>query len=348
MSSAQLLKRPLRYIPADSVMTWGNDASNFLQLALSVAPDANPFVARLTVDDWKKRSKLLKAWEKERGERNLIGGTGHETNEGQTLAAAANYGRAAKLLLLTGRAEMADFMERSLYNALLATALDSSALSLERSVAAGILGGAGGQMYALDGNALYVNFYANSTARIPYGGGRGFVLDQITIFPSFGEVKFRFTRLPRSGERIRLCFRAPQWSGGINEIRINGHEIEKPVLSEAGYYEIERAWYSQDELRVVFPLSRNEAQPNRVERKGMVSLQYGPFVYAFTPMEPDKALPSRCSLLPTAKFSHTELLSQAGGTIFRSDLQQGAVQVPFLAIPYADAREGGVLWMEQR
>lgn len=392
--SQERLRKPLVFVPADSVMTWGAaggtaDVANLRLLAVNAAPEAVPFVHRLTKKDWKDFKTLAKRWRNELlPAMNAAGGAGDEMREPQTVAAAANYNVAAKLLRMTGHGAYAGAMERALYNALLRAVTDTTNAvggSIDRRLAAGILFASPGMIYALGDETLYVNFYTNSTARIPWGK-RTLTIDQVTHYPAEGEVRLCFNGIGRrKGERIRLLLRLPDWAfdakaddglfavfrpekqsgrqgatlvrpnGEGIEVRVNGHEVEAKVTPE-GYLEIDREWMSQDEVRLVLPMTRRNNAPLLLQPRGLQGRQkvsamhYGPFVYAlrsdaptplpdcyYPPAHPAKIAPE-ATMLGLPAFE---------GRVYKdrgTPADAAAPAVDFRAVPYAEAPDGAEVW----
>ena len=154
------LKKPLRFVEGDSVITWGYDGRDFRRTALTTSPTAQAFPIRLTRDAWNKRKATYTHWKKTADQRNLVGGVGDEQTESQGMAAARWVEQAQWLYLMQGDAAYIDCMERALFNAVMHTAQDSTELagSIDRKIAASQLLTAPAWMYATQGTTdLYVN-----------------------------------------------------------------------------------------------------------------------------------------------------------------------------------------------
>lgn len=295
------LKRPLRFVPADSVVTWNYDGRDFREMALQADSTVRPSLRGVTRETWKQRKRLRKAWLADAPQRNVVGGRGNARREPQALSALADLTRGAQLFLMQGHAATADHYERALYNAALHTLADTSERqgTWEKMAAAQMLAELPGLMYATGGEAeLYVNLYTNAVATVHAGGAR-FQIDQITEMPLAGSVRLRLMAL-KEPVRLRFHLRMPDWtglrpdtefafSGGerqVPTVYVNGHELEDGTPDERGYVVIDRTWRSMDEIYIDFPLRAqfvrrradlpaDEAAPVRDE----AVWQWGPLVY---------------------------------------------------------------------
>lgn len=82
------LKKPLRFVEADSVITWGYDGRDFRRTAFTTDSTAQPLPTRLTRSAWNNRKIAYQRWQETSSQRNLVGGVGDAQTESQGIAAA--------------------------------------------------------------------------------------------------------------------------------------------------------------------------------------------------------------------------------------------------------------------
>lgn len=217
----------LHFIPADSIVTWDSDVANLRNTALEASAHLTP---QYISADFSQGKMLQTSWEKEAGKHNM-----------NPFAIANRFTLAAKLLTLTADAKYALEMEQVIYKALLQQA-STPTLSAEKVTAAQTLLNAVGTMLATQGDTLYVNYYANSTATIPTSMG-SLQLDIVTGMPFHERVKFRFARMTQpKGMQVTICLRLPEgeWNDTSFPIYCNGHDT--PYHIEKGYAVITNTW----------------------------------------------------------------------------------------------------------
>lgn len=296
------LKKPLRYLCADSVITWGYDGRDFRTIAHATDSTAKANTIRLTKQNYKEREATLKAWTTQLAEHNVLGGAGACQDPAQALAAAKWLNQAAQLFLMQGDAAYMDYAERALFNAVMRTATDTLQPrgTLDKWLAASLLLATPGMVYATshDEHSLYVNLYTNATTSLTLRGQR-FVLDQITNMPTDGGVKLRFSNF--KGElRLKLYLRMPEWTGlrantpyayaGGETIYptlyVNGHEVDPLTVNDNGYVVIDRTWHALDEVYIDFPLQTKTILPASLPAEKRLAplrdhaaFQFGPLVY---------------------------------------------------------------------
>lgn len=295
------LKKPLRYVCADSVITWGYDGRDVRTIAAATDSTAHASAMMLTKQAWNNRHATYDAWCKQLPEHNCIGGAGNVYEPAQAMAAAKWLNQAAQLFLMQGDACYMDYAERALMNAVMRTAIDTLQPkgTIDKWMAAALLKASPGLIYATTVNEkeLYVNLYTNATTPLTLQGKR-LLLDQITDMPTSGGVKFRLSDF--KGElKLKLHLRMPDWCGlrsGTPYIYIggevqhatffvNGHEIEPLVVDDKGYVVIDRTWHSMDEVYIDFPLRAQTILPastptdkQHAPIRDFVAYQYGPLV----------------------------------------------------------------------
>ncbi len=353
------LKRPLRYIAADSVVTWGYDGRDFRTMALAVDSSLKTKPLVLTRKQWEERKTTFKQWETLSAQRNVVGGMGNYLTEQQALPAAKGINQAAMLFLMQGKAEYMDYVERALYNAAMHTVRDTllPATDLDKWVAASLLYAAPGLIYATSpsDNDLYVNLYTNSLSAIQVGDVH-FSLDQITEMPLNGSVKFRIMGMKGSNQ-LKMHFRLPEWTGMRTAtpyiyiggetlhptLYVNGHEIDPLPVDEDGYMVVERNWRNMDEVYINFPLQAQYVKPasTPAEKRlapiqGNAVMQVGPVVYM--PNQSTKGY----YFLPKQPLLITDIFSRAGLPTLRGTMYDAvnakqdaeALSKEFIAEPY--------------
>ena len=295
------LKKPLRYVCADSVITWGYDGRDFRTIAHATDSTAKGHTICLTKQNLKEREATLKAWVAQLGEHNVLGGAGAWQEPSQAMAAAKWLNQASQLFLMQGDALYMDYAERALFNAVMRTAADTLQPrgTLDKWLASSLLLATPGMVYATshDEHSLYVNLYTNATTSLTLHG-KHFLLDQITNMPADGGVKLRFSNF--QGElKLKLYLRMPEWTGlrpntpyayvGGEVLQptlyVNGHEIDPLIVSNEGFVVIDRAWHALDEVYIDFPLQVKTILPaSTPDYKRLAPLQnhaafqFGPLV----------------------------------------------------------------------
>ncbi len=325
------LKKPLVFVSPDSVVFWARDFGNPRLVALMGDSSVYPQRTVITKKERRAFKAQISAWEQRMKERfNLVGGSGDEVNDLQTLPAADMLYRSATLLLQTADGRFAEAMERTLYNALPSAILAGVGM-MERSVASQALMNASGMVFATDDEGVYVNFYTNSYARVRTDA-LSLTLDVMTAMPLDPRVKVRVGGL--SGQQsFKLRLYMPKWAqkaaGGVVKTYLNGREEEFPIVK--GYLEIDRRWRNGEE--VFFDLPFHPAYVHRAD--GSVALMRGPVVYVMT--TPVESFP-----LPEAMQFEADPQSNAlRATAWKAD----GTTATLIARPYAERQ--GVVWMKE-
>jgi hypothetical protein len=260
----------------------------------------------------------------------------------ETCAAVAFLFWNHRMFLMTGDGKYMDVFERSLYNGVLSgvslsgdrffypNPLEYDWAAVNNHGHAGrapwfgcaccppnvlrTLASLGSYAYAVQGEKLFVNLYAQGTASATVGKA-SVRLEQTTEYPWDGTVKLRITAEPLSATAqqttaaksatrkkptpvaFTLCLRLPGWVRGQPlpsdlyayedptparwTARVNGSRVE-PSLNR-GFLEISRAWKPGDEVTLALPLPVRRVAGNAkiTATRGLVALERGPIVYAF-------------------------------------------------------------------
>jgi uncharacterized protein len=151
----------------------------------------------------------------------------------------------------------------------------------------------GSYIYAQGPNAVYINLFVGSNAKMSLANGNMVSVQQETRYPWEGTVSVRLD--PERAEPFTLLLRIPGWArdevlpGDLYEYTDNVEE--KPTLTlngrpvqltiERGYVRIERKWSKGDNIRLHLPMPVRRVKANsRVqENNSMLALQRGPLVY---------------------------------------------------------------------
>lgn len=361
------LPHPLRFVPADSTLIWGLDNSHLTSTALKAdrSLSEQPFSA----DGVSKKAfrAAVRAWkESVLPTLSLTGGDDGKPAGAQAVAAANTLAAAARLFLLTGEAEYAEVMERSLFNALLAEASAKGPLTFEKHFAARALRNGAGTMYAYEpgGTTLYVNYYSNSSTRINTGGVR-LSVEQLTGMPHSGRVKLRIEGMRSEQTPVKILLRIPMWAmrrpypgfayavAGealpMPVVYVNGKEL-LAAKTERGFLVIDRKWNNGDEILFDLPdtpfVLRRKADGKAV--RGSVAVQRGPFVYALRGDMPAGHYFSTNRELTEEVEDGSDGNVLLRGSLFRdagTPADAPAPEVPLLLFPFKDVK--GAFWLRE-
>jgi DUF1680 family protein len=296
----------------------------------------------------------------------------------ETCAAIGNVYWNHRLFLLHADAKYIDVLERTLYNGLLSgVSLDGKSFfypnPLEsrgqhaRSPWFGcaccpgnitrFIASVSGYMYGMEDDAIYVNLFGGSTAKVTIAG-MDVELRQETNYPWDGAVKLAVA--PQAPATFALNLRIPGWArneavpGDLyrftdtsNEqpsIKLNGQPMQISLTD--GYVSIRREWKTGDtvELNLPMPPRRMVANQNVKSNVGRVALQRGPLVYCLE-WPDNRDVRVRSLMVPdSAKLSTVLLRKVLGGVmgitgdaqmIARDDSGQiTRTPTTFTAIPY--------------
>lgn len=272
-----------------------------------------------------------------------------ESGYAETCANIALVFFAHRLLQIEPSSDVADVMERALYNGILSgVALDgrkffyanhlavcpsstqgsNDATALDRQKwfgcaccppnVARLLASLGHYIYSQSADTLYVHLFVNGTAECILGGHRVHV-EQETRYP--WEERVNLTVTPDHPGRFTVALRLPGWCRKPR-LKINGKLLATVGLSRNGYVLIRSEWQAGDRitLDLPMPVERVEAHPGVRMECGRIALQRGPVVYCLEEVDNGKNL---ADLMVSRKSPIR--------AVFRSNLLGGCVVLKGLA-----------------
>lgn len=343
--AAEPLKKPLRFIPTDSVVCWDEDWCNLQQTAIRSGVNGRSYPLDIAPMKRKALRQLAEQWEKDIAAQFDLTGALIDVPAGeQAYAAVRTVETSARLLTLTGQAHYAEALERLAFNLLPRLALDS-ADAPGRHMAGRLLLSLVGTTYAADDEGVFINFYTNSFARTTVGT-RSVSIDMVTAMPHDARIKLRIG-LSRGTQRMKVRLRLPLWAcrqafpasayttnepaGLCPEIFVNGRSEQLPV--EQGYIVIDRYWNNGDEVYLDFPFSPLCLRSLRpCENSTSTAIQRGPLLYV-----PFAGNPSGQPLTPES-LTEADKPGPLGHTVLVEKATSNAPDgTPLLLIPYVDA-----------
>lgn len=232
----------------------------------------------------------------------------------ETCAAIGNVYWNQRLFLLHGSSQYFDVLERTLYNGLISGVSLSgdhffypnpleSVGKYERSAWFGcaccpsnlcrFIPSVSGYVYATQGDRLYVNLYAESTAKLELDGA-GLTLRQRTQYPWSGDIELTLEQAPE--REVELALRLPGWAreqavpGDLYRFADDHHESATLAVNDQavelkvrdGYAILRRRWSAGDRVRLTLPMPvrRLVAKEDVKADRGRVAFQRGPLVFA--------------------------------------------------------------------
>jgi DUF1680 family protein len=139
-----------------------------------------------------------------------------------------------------------------------------------------IMGALPGLIYAQDRDAVYVNLFIGSRAKLTINGAK-VELRQTTRYPWDGEVKISVT--PERETEFAVNVRLPAWCRAP-AIQVNGQSLV-PIEKVSGYARLRRRWQPGDQitLSLPMPVERVKAHSRVAADVGRMALRRGPIVY---------------------------------------------------------------------
>lgn len=233
-SAQKLLRRPLQYVPADSVFVLPKGDHNVIMDIMAIAPFASPQPVIVTKVDRKAAKRDL-----------ALGPDDARPFDQLPVTERTIYD--ARMLLLTGYSRYAELPDKAYFASLPAALQDDGILPLsERQTAAQQLLDLTGTFLATDGKRdIYINIFENCVSRVKMKKFR-VLLDMISGYPDSPMVKIRIDGLNPSTADFALHIRVPA-AGAPTAYYINGHEVIRPVYRD-GYIVIDRKWRNGEEV----------------------------------------------------------------------------------------------------
>lgn len=230
----KLLKRPLQYVPADSVFVLPKGDHNVIMDIMAIAPFASPRPITVTKADRQAAKQELA----------LASGVARPSDR---LSVMERTMYEARMLLLTGDSRYAELPDKAYFTNLPVALQDDGLLPLsERQMAAQQLLDLTGTFLATDGKRdIYVNLFENCVSRVKMKKFR-VLLDMISDYPDSPMVKIRIDGLDPSTADFALHIRVPS-KGAPTAYYINGHEVIRPVYRD-GYFVLDRKWRNGEEV----------------------------------------------------------------------------------------------------
>lgn len=234
----------------------------------------------------------------------------NDTAYAETCASIGLVFFAKRMLELKPRGDVADVMERALYNTVLAgMAQDGkrffyvNPLEVAPHVCdrgnhgfnhvkpvrqewfgcaccppniARLLSSLGDYAYTVQGATIYSNLFIGGKGTFERSGGT-VSLNQRSAMPWNGEVEYEV--MVDQSSRFELAVRMPGWSTGVTA-KLNGEALDELPLVD-GYLRIKRQWNGGDKLELCFemPVQTLRSHPLVRHNAGKVALQRGPLVY---------------------------------------------------------------------
>lgn len=280
----------------------------------------------------------------------------------ESCAACGLISFAQNMFLLDGKSESIDVLERTLYNSLLhGISLDGTTTYYKNPLTdknnprnniwvccppciSRTLLGMQNYIYAVSGNAVYVNLYVGGSAKLSLKSG-DVGLTQKTNYPQDGTVTLSFGKSKPSSFELRL--RIPGWCQSWS-ITINGKKIIQP-RSANGYVCLKRKWTNNDKLilQMSMPVVRMEAHPKVTANSGLVTIIRGPLVYGLEGVDNAGDIDVSLASLPEFKTEyHADLLG--GITLIKANSNTGRVltAIPFYAMANRELSSQSV-WIRQ-
>jgi DUF1680 family protein len=264
----------------------------------------------------------------------------------ETCAAIANFMWNWRMLQLKPKAEFADLMEWTLYNAVLpGISMDGGEYfyvnplqddgiqrrsewfecaccppNLARTIAA-----FPGYMYSVSDDGIWLHLYAHSKASIDLLTGQRVHLEQTTRYPWDGKIRLDVREIETNSSlanagaihnRFSFHFRIPGWVNGQVMVKINGRLYRHHTPSGA-YVEIQRRWKPGDWVELLFPMEArlHESHPSIAENYHHLAITRGPCVYCLEEVDNPRVDISEITINPSAQIEGEFISDLLGGIV---------------------------------
>jgi DUF1680 family protein len=265
----------------------------------------------------------------------------------ETCAAIANVMWNWRLLSMNGKAQYADLLEWTLFNAVLpGISLDGNSYFYVNPLAddgfhrrqewfdcaccppniARTLAALPGYLYSTSKEGIWVNLYTSSRATLELQNGLRVTLEQSTAYPWDGNIRLKIVEIsslestsPGADEQtpFSLYFRIPGWMEGKKvTLRIN----DQPTRYQAdpgSYMALRQPWKTGDILALSFPMKVRflESHPAIHENVGRAAITRGPLVYCLEAIDNPKMNISQVVLDPSFPIESEYLPELLGGVV---------------------------------
>ena len=269
------------------------------------------------------------------------------------------------LLRLTENPEYADQIEKSTYNALLASVKDDGSQIAKYSPLGGIRHAGEEQCgmhinccnangprafmmlpafaFMKDGNDIYINMYGQGSFSFLRPGNK-VSIEEVSDYPAGDKIELNIN--PEKPENLTLAFRIPVWSENTT-VSVNGDEVKNIVPGE--YLKISRMWNKYDKVVLKFDLSGRLVKLN-----GQQAIVRGPvvlardsrlgdgFVYESAVIRDNKG---KVELLPAVKKPAGVWMTFTAPLVIGTDLE-GEYRNP-KQVTFCDFASAGNTWGEE-
>lgn len=216
----------------------------------------------------------------------------------ETCAAIGGFMWSWRLLLATGEARYADWMETALYNGILSgLSLDGTQYFYVNPLAdrgnhrrqpwfscaccppnlARLLLSLPAYLASASAEGLWLHLYAAGSVQATLPDGGTLALEIATRYPWEGEIRISVTAAPEVATTLFL--RIPAWSTGA-ALTLNG-EPTTQQCTPGSYLPLHRRWRAGDTVTLTLPMPvrRLAAHPRVLANQGRVAVARGPLVY---------------------------------------------------------------------
>jgi hypothetical protein len=269
------------------------------------------------------------------------------------------------LLRLTGNSEYADQIEKSAYNALLASVKGDGTQIAKYSPLGGIRHAGEEQCgmninccnangprafmmlprFAILGssNEIFINMYGKSESVIPINSSDKIAIEIESEYPATGKIEMNIA--PEKPESFTIAFRIPAWSSNTT-LTINGSRVEDVVPGT--FKEVTRVWNKSDKISLTLDMTGRYVSLN-----GYQAILMGPvvlardtrfndgFIYESAVVKGDKG---KVNLLSSANKPADVWMSFTAPLVLGTDLE-GDFQNP-RQINFCDFASAGNTWGE--
>ncbi|MCA9194225.1 MAG: glycoside hydrolase family 127 protein [Planctomycetales bacterium] len=274
----------------------------------------------------------------------------NSTAHNESCASVGNILWNSKMLQLTGQARFADMLERTFYNALLASIsldgtryfytntlrqLDEMPVELRwnrtrepfiscfccppnvsRTIAE-----ATSFACSQRSNELWCHMYGNGQITMTTANGESVRIKQSTDYPWDGRIQLGWLSAPTQEFTFQL--RIPAWCHGAT-LTVNGNTLPNVNTDPGSYVSVSRRWRTGDvlELDLPMPVRLIQAHPLVEELRNQIAVQRGPIVYCLE--SPDLAPGFRvldAALPADAEFSYTRDSTLGNAVCLETELE---------------------------